>query len=108
MQGWKLQAVRLSGTGKNEAGQVKVLDTFPRERLKLWESLSVCMSRTGKNSAGQVNVFHTFPKKRLKYFVISTPAVMPVSVPTGRKNILSINRLSLVHGLLNVPKAKLL
>ncbi len=65
--------VRLSGTGKNRAGQVKNLDTFPKERLKYWKSLSVCMSRTGKNSAGQVNIFDTFPKERLKYFVISTP-----------------------------------
>ena len=74
-QGWKLQAVRLSGTGKNRTGQVKILDTFPKERLKFWKLLSVFMSRTGKNSAGQVNVFDTFPKERLKYFVISTPVL---------------------------------
>ncbi len=73
MQGWKLQTVRLSGTGKNTAGQVKILDTCPKEMLKFWTLLSVCMSRTGKNSAGQVNFFDTFPKERLKYFVISTP-----------------------------------
>ncbi len=48
IQGWKLQAVRLSGTGKNRAGQLKNLDTFPKERLKFWKLLSVCMSRTGK------------------------------------------------------------
>ncbi len=67
-QGWKLQAVRLSGTGKNRTGQVKILDTFPKERLKFWKLPSVCLSRTGKNRAGQVD----FPKERLKYFVIST------------------------------------
>ena len=33
-QGWKLQTVRLSGTGKNRGGQVKNLDTCPKERLK--------------------------------------------------------------------------
>ena len=72
-QGWKLQADHLSGTGKNRAGQVKILDTFPKERLKFLKSLTVCMSRAGKNSAGQVNVFNTFPEERLKYFVISNP-----------------------------------
>ncbi len=36
-QGWKLQTVCLSGTGKNGAGQVKILDAFPKERLKLWK-----------------------------------------------------------------------
>ncbi len=80
LQGWKLQAVRLSGTGKNRAGQVKILDTCPKERLKFWTLLSVCMSRTGKNSAGQVNFFDTFPKERLKYFVISTPVLCHVSL----------------------------
>ena len=54
--GWKLQGVRLSGTGNNRAGQGKILDG------------------QAKNSAGQVNFFATFPKERLKYFVISTPA----------------------------------
>ena len=73
LQGWKLQAVRLSETGKNRGRQVKILDTCPKERLILWKLLSVRMSRTGKNSARQVNLFDTFPKERLKYFVISTP-----------------------------------
>ena len=73
-QGWKLQAVRLSGTGKNRAGQVEILGTFPKERLKLWILLSVYLSRTGKNSARQVDFFDTFPKERLNSFVISTPA----------------------------------
>ena len=70
-QGWKLQTVRLSGTGKNRAGQVKILDTFPKERLKYWILLSACLSRAGKNSAGQVDLFDTFPKERQTYFVIS-------------------------------------
>ena len=78
MQGWKLQAVRLSGIGKNRAGRVKILDTFPKERLKFWKLLSVCMSRTGKNSARQVNVFDTFPKERLKCFVISIPGMFGI------------------------------
>ena len=76
LQGWKLQAVGLFGTGKNRAGQVKILDTFPKKRLKFWKLLSVCMPRTGKNSAGQVVVFDTFPKERQKYFVISTPVLV--------------------------------
>ncbi len=42
MQGWKLQAVRLSGTGKNIGGQVKLLDTFPKERLKYYNSWTIC------------------------------------------------------------------
>ena len=71
-QGWKLQTVRLSGTGKNGAEQVKILGTFPKERLKLWQLLSAYLSRTCKNSAGLVDLFDTFPKERLNYFVIST------------------------------------
>ncbi len=66
--------VCLSGTGTNGAGQVKILDTFPKKRLKLWKLISVYLSRTDKNSAGQVYVFNTFPKERLDYIVISTPA----------------------------------
>ncbi len=73
VQGWKLQAVPLSGTGKNRAGQVKILDNFPKERLKLWKLLSVCLSRTGNSRAGQVYFFNTFRKERLKHFVISIP-----------------------------------
>ncbi len=72
-QGWKLQTVRLSGTGKNGAGQVKKFGTFPKERLKLWNILSAYLSRTCKNSAVRVDLFDTFPKERLNYFVISTP-----------------------------------
>ena len=42
-QGWKLQTVRLSGTGKNRARQAKILDTFPKERLKILNNcLSAC------------------------------------------------------------------
>ena len=71
-QGWKLQTVRLSGTGKNGAGQVKILDTFPKDRLKFWKLPTAYLSGTGKNSAGQVILFDTFPI--MNYFVISTPA----------------------------------
>ena len=72
-QGWKLQTVRLSGTGKNRAGQAKKIFTFPKERRKFFKLLSICLSRTGKNRAGQVDFLDTCPKERLKYFVISTP-----------------------------------
>ena len=80
-QGWKLQTVHLSGTGKNGAGQVKILDTFRKERLKLWKLIFVYLLRTGKNSAGQADVFDTLPKERLNYFVISTPAPPKKKVP---------------------------
>ncbi len=63
-QGWKLQTVCLSGIGKNGARQVKILDTFPEERLKLWKLLFAFLLRTlrtAKNSAGQVDLFNTFP-----------------------------------------------
>ncbi len=73
MQGWKLQTVCLSGAGQKRGGQVKILDTFPKERLKFRKFLSACMSGTGRNSAGHVDIFGTFPKERLNYFVISTP-----------------------------------
>ncbi len=76
VQGWKLQAVCLSGPGKNRVGQVKILDTLLKERLKFWKLQSVCLSRTGKNRAGQVNFFNAFPNERLRYFVTSTPGVM--------------------------------
>ncbi len=72
-QGWKLQTVCLSGTGKNRAGQVKILDTFAKERLKSLRLLSACLSRTGKSSARQLDLFGTFLKEKPKYFVISTP-----------------------------------
>ncbi len=56
-QGWKLQTVRLSGTGKNGAGQVKNLDTFLEERLKWWKLLNTYSLSTDKNCAGQVAEF---------------------------------------------------
>ena len=48
LRGWKLQTVCLSGTGKNKGGQVKILDTFPKERLKFWKSFSICLFRQAK------------------------------------------------------------
>ncbi len=83
-QNWKLQTVRLSGTGKNGAGHVKILDTFPKERLKLWKLLSAYMSRTGKNSAGQVDVFDTFPKERLNIFCNFHPCVDAKHIPLAK------------------------
>ena len=67
--------VRLSGTGKNRAGQVKIFDSIPKERLKFWKLLSACLSGTGKYSAGQVDLFD---KERLNYFVISTPGLLSI------------------------------
>ncbi len=75
IEGWKLQTVCLPGTGKNGARQVKILDTFREERLKLWKLLSAYLLGTDKNSAGQVDIFDTFPKERLNYFAISTPDI---------------------------------
>ena len=72
-QGWKLQTVRLSGTGKNGGGQVKNLDNCPKERLKFWHILYICCRGQAKNSAGQVDPWDACPKDRLNYFVISTP-----------------------------------
>ena len=46
LQGWKLLTLRLSGTGKNSGGQVNILGTFPKERLKCCLFLLVVMSGT--------------------------------------------------------------
>ncbi len=59
-QGWKSPTVP---TGKNRAGQVKVLYSFPKERLKFWKLLSVCMPWTGENNVGQVIVLILFRGK---------------------------------------------
>ena len=69
-QGWKLLTVRLSGTGRNGGGQVKI---FPKERQNSIELNVVHISRTGTNSGGQANILDTFPKERLIFFVISIP-----------------------------------
>ncbi len=45
-QGWKLLTVRLSETGKNSGGQVKILGTFPKERLKFCLFSLVAISDT--------------------------------------------------------------
>ncbi len=73
-QGWKLLTVRLSRTGKNGGGQVKILATFLKERQNSTELNVVHISRTGINSGGQANILDTFPKERLDFFFISTPA----------------------------------
>ncbi len=76
LQGWKLQTARLSGTGKRRAGQVQILDTFLKDRLKCWnDCLSACPGQA-KNSAGQVDLFDIFPKQRQIYFVISPLVVV--------------------------------
>ena len=40
-QGWKLQAVRLSGTVKNRARRVKILNTS-EGKAEIWE-ITVCL-----------------------------------------------------------------
>ena len=69
----KLLTARLSGTGKNGGGQVKILATFVKERQNSIEMDVVHITRTGINSGGQVNILDSFPKEMLNLFVISIP-----------------------------------
>ncbi len=73
------------GTDKNSGGQVNILGTFPKERVKFCLfSLVLILAQlgTGKNNGGQVDFFDTFPRERLNFSVISIP-VTGVSVVVG-------------------------
>ena len=71
----------LSGVGKITAGQIKILDNFPKEKAEILEiriySLSSCSGQAKIVQDWlldkQVNVFDTFSKQRLNYFEISIP-----------------------------------
>ncbi len=50
-QGWKLLTVCLSGTGKNSGGQVNILGTFPKERLKFLPVFTSCYTSQSRGQA---------------------------------------------------------
>ena len=93
-QGWKLLTVRLSGTGKNGGGQVKILGTVPKEKQNSITMYVVHRSQTGINSEGQVNILDTFPKERLNLFVISTPGYTVYWAHPERRVLVSGMRLA--------------
>ncbi len=62
---------------KNKTRQVKILDTFPKDRLKFLEITVVCLSRTGKNRAGQVSFFQHFSKGKAEIFCNFHPCIFP-------------------------------
>ena len=88
-QGWKLQTVPLSGTGKIRGGQVKILDNIPKEMLKFCNLLIVCLSGTGKNSAGQVDLSDTFPKGKAELFCNFHPCQRQIALNWKGKHSMS-------------------
>ncbi len=78
-QGWKLLTVHLSGTDKNYGGQVNILGTFPKKRLKFCLFplvVNLTQLRTGKNNDNFSKIMITFPHERQKFSVISIPVLM--------------------------------